>query len=397
LQQTNSRADSLPVERSSSCPRTEVPSFIMAGLLVVFRFCVFLIFIICNAIICSVGVWNISFAESAGLNHQISAYLIFLGAFCLLCGFPILFIDLIRKNAITSRIWFECTWVGLFWVMELSAAAAVSADMSDVMCSAHVQQSMMGACTSTRVLMAFTWICTGTLLIYLVVLTSCAMFHQSFDTQVWHATARDFAWFSTRSSLESVPASPVKDKQELPTMAAPQPRHPMPRISSEPWELNSREAAVHPVQRPPQVHESTFTRQAYVPAACPPTVPAEPPRANKPLQLSKPSMIPSLYPEHMSSVIPLSARSSLLRQSIQADPTPPPLGDWLRKSASDQRTRRKQPQPALHHTSSLVVQSSPPAARETSVRHPVGPRHGPQGQRRRPPPLNFDRISSVRK
>jgi len=369
----------------------------MAGVLVVFRFCVFVTFIICNAIICSVGVWNISFAESAGLNHQISAYLIFLGAFCLLCVFPILFIDLVRKNAITSRIWFECTWVGLFWVMELSGAAAVSADMSDVMCSAQVQQSMMGACTSTRVLMAFTWICTGTLLIYLAVLTSCAVFHQSFDTQVWHATARDFVWFATRSSLGSVPASPVKDKQELPTIAAPQPRRPMPQISEEPWdpeELYSREAAVSPVQRPPQIYESTSTRQAYVPATAPPPVPTEPPRANK---LRKPAAIPSLYPEHMNSTIPLNARSSLLRQSIQANPTPSPLGGWPKKSVLDQRTRRKPPQPALLTTSPPVVESSPPAVRETPARHPVGPRHGSQSQRHRPAPLNFDRISSVRR
>ena len=30
-----------------------------------------------------------------------------------------IFVDLFRKNALYTKVWFECTWVAVFWVLEL--------------------------------------------------------------------------------------------------------------------------------------------------------------------------------------------------------------------------------------------------------------------------------------
>lgn len=32
-------------------------------------------------------------------------------------------VDFLRKNAVPNRVWFECLWVGVFWVLELGMHA----------------------------------------------------------------------------------------------------------------------------------------------------------------------------------------------------------------------------------------------------------------------------------
>ncbi|KAF8201662.1 hypothetical protein BJ912DRAFT_946079 [Pholiota molesta] len=87
------------------------------------RYFVFVVFVICNAIITSVAVWNLSTVQSSpeavGVT-QIDAYLIFTGALGLLLIFPIIFCELCANNVFLVRVWFELLWVGAFWVMQLS-------------------------------------------------------------------------------------------------------------------------------------------------------------------------------------------------------------------------------------------------------------------------------------
>jgi len=353
-----------------------------------------------------------SLAQSAGYSTQISVYLIFLGAFALLCGFPIIFIDLVRENAITSRIWFECLWVGLFWVMELSAAAAVTATMLASMCSAGAQIKSVDTCTSTRVLMAFTWLCAGILLIYLVALTASAIIHHSADSQIWHATAKNYSWFATRSSICSAPPSPLVEKSV--SVVAPQPR---PALSAprQTWMFDSNTDYPPPVhatlaQRPPQVPEFVhmshdYAQQPVFPLA--PSLPPPPSNQRQPREVPRLTIVPSLYPQHLHSSITPSARTSIQRPSVQIEPSP--LGDWPRKSMTEQRPRRRPPSapgttqatsqlpPALPERSGEITSLAPG---ETSPpRHPRGPRAGHDSQRlrntHRPPPLNLSGISSM--
>jgi hypothetical protein len=152
------------------------------------------IFIICNAIVASVAVWNHSLAQSVGWTVG-SAYIKFgaalvtmlicirfstnrsiphfLGMFwagphlhyvrtyvmimlnVLLIRHRSIFVELACENPITGRVWFECTWVGSFWLLYLgerfpallelmrfvyqnieAGAAAVSAIVPNMMCNA---------------------------------------------------------------------------------------------------------------------------------------------------------------------------------------------------------------------------------------------------------------------
>jgi len=350
----------------------------MAGLLVCFRYGVFVLFTICNAVIASVGVWNLSLSEDVGYRNQISGYLVFLGAFALLWIFPVAFIDLLRREAITSRIWFECVWVGLFWVMELSGAAAVSAIVSDVMCPAQAQPWSTPACTSTKVLMAFTWICTITLLVYLVTLATSTIIHQPIDNKIWHASTRDFAWFATRSSLGSAPPSPVSEKSRSFVVAAPRPQRPIA------WEP-SPAAAFAAIQQLPPAHGSNRDRPA---ASTSPKVSHQRPILPK---ISTGSAMPSLYPAHMHSSITPDISSSLARQATLAEPSPSPLGSWPQKTASARRSKRKPP--PLQLTPAVPVQSG-----ETdSKRQRRTPRPSQQRQHHRLPSLDQTNAGSVRR
>ncbi|PSR94090.1 hypothetical protein PHLCEN_2v4518 [Hermanssonia centrifuga] len=96
-------------------------------------FCTVL-FVIFNAVIASVAAWDYGMAHETGHNQQIDAYLIFLGILGVIYIIPIAAVDILRKNAVPNRVWFECLWVGVFWVLELGASA-VTANASNSACS----------------------------------------------------------------------------------------------------------------------------------------------------------------------------------------------------------------------------------------------------------------------
>jgi len=388
----------------------------MANLLVCFRSFVFVFFIICNAVLCSVSVWNIGLAKSAGLNMEITAFLIFLGAFGLLCAFPIILVDLVRQNALTSRIWFECLWIGMFWILELSGAAAVTANLPNTMCTGQ----WLNACTSAKIMMTFSWICTATLLLYLVALAACTILHHSTDSEVWHATVRGYAWFGNSSSLPSAPSTPMREKGLARSIAAPQPRHAAPPIKSDGWALSSDLP-----QKPSQIHDFNDTKHKYLPEAPPVAAPtsAESGRYQRPA-LPKLSAVPSLYPSQIHSAMSTSTMSTLVNQALNVEPSPPPLGEWPQKGDS-QRTKGKTQSPVGSLGASLTEcgslrrvvsgESVSSFARANSVK-PRGPRPGshprapsptpdvrsrspprPRWNKRPPPPLNLNAITSVKR
>lgn len=381
----------------------------MSHALVFFRLFVFVLFIVCSCIICSVGVWNLSLENTVGLNAQITTYLVFLGAFSILCGFPLMFIDLVRKNALPSRIWAECICVGLFWVMYLSGAAAISANLSSAKCTGTVRASAIDDCTSARVLVVFSWISTFALLIYAVVLTVCTIIHQSSDPQIWHATVRDYTWFPNRLSqrLNSAPTSPMAEKKKQFTFAAPKPRNPMPSVTSDKWGL---EASLP--RKPPQTHDFNDVKHKYAPDVPPVSEPtsAESGNYQRPV-LPKINTLPTLYPAQVISATPPRTRSSLKLQSTSVEPTPPALGGWPQKGHAKRGIERKPVSPTGSIASSIQSQDSTFSTHSRGSSKPKGPRAGthpktvitqppaspPRWKTHRPPPLSLDNISNVRR
>ncbi|KAG2147068.1 hypothetical protein BD769DRAFT_714123 [Suillus cothurnatus] len=108
------------------------------------RYILFGLFVVCNAIICTVAVWNHSLVQATGgQTVQVDVYLIFLGAFSLAFIFPIIFADILCTDPFSSRVWIECAWVALIWLMQLAGAAAVTAIAPRIQCSAQVNWQLL--------------------------------------------------------------------------------------------------------------------------------------------------------------------------------------------------------------------------------------------------------------
>jgi len=393
----------------------------MTSVLVALRFFTFGFFIVCNTILCSVGVWNLSLVQTKSVyNAQIAAYMIFLGAFGLVWIFPLIFIDLLRRNAFTSRIWVEMIWVTVFWIMELSGAAALSAIVPNNQCLPRQGSTAANVCLSGKVLLGFAWVITLILLAYMITLAVYVVMHQTTDPNVWNETVREYPWFSTCSTLSSCPPSPIADKGP----GVPSLKHPRPRAAFNPAELvRERSPFEDPVQpaptfnsiprpsyQPPQRHYEGphfSTVHDSTPVINPPFV--RPREAPEPPVRSQ-----SLYPGHLQAHLSMEARNNLHNQSRQLEGwEPSPLGDWPRNPRSKGHGRRQpQPRPRIDTEASTLTQQSlslnsrdqrmglfgTTNALSSSPYVLESPILGPQStsvRRQPPPPLNLDGISNT--
>jgi hypothetical protein len=394
----------------------------MASALVGVRYFVLGLFIACNTVICSVGVWNLSVVQSRSkfYNAQVSAYMIFLGAFGLLCIFPLIFIDLIRRHAFTSRIWVELTWLTIFWTMELAGAAALSAIVPSNHCRFHRGKVGAKACLSGQILLAFAWIITLILLGYMVMLAVYAIVHQVSDSNVWNETVREYPWFASRSTLSSSPPSPSVEKgRGLPTL-----EHPRPQAVFNPLEL-VRETSpfddpILPVPTFDSIPQPSYqpTHRSYDGlhfATMQDPIPIVEPAFTRTREAPKPPVrVHSLYPEHMQAQLSVDARNNLYSQSIQLEGQDPfPIGDWPRLPRRP--SRRRPPPPPFRQisteASALTQQPLPPIPSDQqglsgTTNAPLPPPYklgspvrGPQWsnsiRKQPPPPLNLDGISNT--
>jgi hypothetical protein len=395
----------------------------MASALVGLRYFVFGIFVVCNTVLCSVGVWNLSLVQTRSFyNAQISAYMIFLGAFGLLCIFPLIFIDLIRRHPFTSRIWVELTWITIFWIMELSGAAALSAIVPSNHCRRHRGRLGANACLSGQVLLGFAWAITLILLGYMVTLAVYTIVHQVSDPNVWNETVREYPWFGARSTLSSPPPSPSLEKGPgVPTLM-----HPRPQTAFNPLELaRERSPFDDPIEPVPTF--DTIPQPSYQPthrsydglhfATMHDPPPIIEPTFTRTREAPKPPVrVHSLYPVHMQAQLSMDARNNLYGQSLQLDgQEPSPIGDWPRKSRKGSRRQPPPPPPSriTAEANALTQQPLPPIPSNqrlrlsgtTTLPTPVSPYklgspvRGPQwsnsSRKQPPPPLNLDGISNT--
>ncbi|KAH7341416.1 hypothetical protein B0J17DRAFT_646478 [Rhizoctonia solani] len=260
----------------------------MISVLAGIRYALFALYIICSGVVVTAASWHLGLANSVGASAQLDVYLIFLGAFGLLFVLAIAFIDTLRKYAVTSTVWFELAWIGLFWVFYLAAASAATALGPPAFCQVSVSTNLLGwrdACTAVKVILAFTWIGTILFLVHLFTLLVLSVLHAPQAPGVWHSGVRDFPWldFTTRPSFRnsvsanggvrmgSEPSSPAKYHYER-RMAAVQPNvapvsvQPAPPIystmmnraahaSQTPEHYPSHPYAAAAVSRPAPVHD----------------------------------------------------------------------------------------------------------------------------------------------
>jgi len=346
------------------------------------RYLVFGLLVICNAILCSVAVWNFSYAQSVGQNVQVDAFLTFLGAFALVFIFAIIVIEILRKNAVTGRLWFEVLWVGIFWIMELSGAAAFSALAPDLVCGAQSALVSNVTCSSTHVLLAFSWLSTVIFLVYLVCLVCAAIIRHKRDPQIWHAEVVEFCQSNARYGLRSAPTSPILPRfhtTEAIAVISSQPRQPPPNT------VYAFRSGLDPGYQIEHFRPLSPAAGRPVPAAALQHVPQT--TGAVPEQLS--AAVP-VYPQLLRSLL-------MSQESSQIHPPVPPLGNWPLPNAVDQPLHIKKPTPVTFHfparvdPASKTVQPSNPSHRS----RPPGSRTS-SNEIRRPPPLDLARISTFR-
>jgi len=187
----------------------------MASLFIAYRYVVFVLFVLCSVVTIGIAAWNLGLAQTLLLPGSSSAadgFLIFVGALGAVCLLPIMFIDLLCKNVFTSQVKFEVTLMGVFWLLQITGAAAMTVTRmnSTVICLPASPQASIEYCTSSTVLLTFSWIAAANSLIYFCTLTVLAIMRHSDDQQVWKANTLEYPWVGARESLDSVSPSPMK-------------------------------------------------------------------------------------------------------------------------------------------------------------------------------------------
>lgn len=310
--------------------------------LYIFRYLLFAITVISDAIICSAAAWNLPIAKNTNFHtqQQVDIYMIFFGAFSLLLVIPMVFIDVFSHRAITGLVWVECLWVDFLWLLHLIGVIFVTAFLPHDMCTPQAKFTDGNSCTSAKLILAFSWICTINLFIYLVTLVVSAMLHYRQDHTVWSSQVRTYPWYShsRNHKLGSRPSSPPPRHHHQAPISAPQPRRPI--------QLPAR-AVLSYIQKVEQMHVLAQD-------------PGDPPperRVSRPAmqQTTAPPRLTVLYPLHIQAVWgtsaasptsggvdsavlpPISANSQMPLRSaplpsatLPPDGGPPPLWNWPR-------------------------------------------------------------------
>ncbi|KAH9945988.1 uncharacterized protein BXZ73DRAFT_95500 [Epithele typhae] len=153
----------------------------MVSPLSVCRYVAFALFTLCNAVICCVLYGISSLRKNWTCIVRVS-----LPAFGILYIFPVMYIDLLRKNALVSRVWFEATWVGVFWVLNLVGALLTTMQLPRLLCNFATDLLIPGSCLTTRVIQIAGWAGVANLLVYFIILMVFASFtlRQSLNSPV---------------------------------------------------------------------------------------------------------------------------------------------------------------------------------------------------------------------
>jgi len=363
----------------------------MQRILLTLRYVICCVFIVCNAIVASVAVWNLSLTLPAENDLiQVDYYLVFVGASGLALIFAIIFVELARRNAFTSRVWFEVAWVGLYCLMDLAGASALSAMAPRQRCHHNGQGTTGGAsdsCLSARVLLAFTWICAIALLGYFTTLIVLSIIHHRNDPRIWQHCIHNFPSFNS-SVVPSAPATPILPRFRgiLPSIVAPKPHRPD-VVPAALYSYRSGLGSQYEIEhyRPP-------TDSAERPV--PPILAVNPRQPYTTAQTQTRTLPPvTLYPQYMQSV---SQSWPQPPPQAYSSPSPPPLGNWP-STSTQPRANRERP---------TRITTLASATTDTPVVHEVSslPRARPSGPRirqnssgnNRPPPLDLSKISAFK-
>lgn len=307
------------------------------------RYAFFALFVIFNAVICTAAVWNFGIAKLLGRALAADVYLAIMSAFAMIFFFVITLVEMMRQDAVTTRVWFECLWVGVFCLLELGGAVTITAIGPPMLCEESLSATANNACTSTRVVMAFTWLCTLFSLGYLLVLSIAAFICSRDDPSVWDAAVRRYRWQDMCREIKSCPNSPTLPRfiSKPALIKAPQPRRPAPKDLY--LAHRSGISAEYKIEHyQPKPAAATTTDRTVLPA----------PSSRAPeymRQLTRDA--PTLYPQHMETYAPTPPPKPVSQQPSQ--------GPLPRANAATESSRSKRKEvPAMRESAMAPAPST---------------------------------------
>ncbi|KAG8951539.1 hypothetical protein FRC03_012495 [Tulasnella sp. 419] len=347
---------------------------------------------------------------------SLDGFLIFVSCSGLVGVCSIIVVDILRRGAVSSKVWFELIWLSLFWVMHLAGASASTALLPALSCPAKDQN----LCVSAQALTVFTWLSMGLLLTQLLLLLLSSIYYSKRHPEVWVTPVRDFQWFcgggAGTLSLGSRPSSPedtkaLAIKQGLPSQQRPGDLEKGSSVMV--THFIQPNVVVAPVpQRPGQSSQATTEEPRpltldYAPQLPPARAPVHYTASSAttlgglPRRKSKEN---SLYPAHMQAVAKsttsLNTNTNLPSRQLTGNTAaePLPIRNWPRQNPQEPLRREKQQRPQQQEApvvpstlADTTTKSSPPRAAPAS--RPTGPRSA----KRRPPPLDFSNLHTSKR
>lgn len=373
-----------------------------------------------NGIIVATGAYTSTLAHVVGTAHNMTIFFIVTSAINFVLLLLSITVDIFRRGALTSRVWFEVSWLGLFFVLHLAASSITTRVMGSGICT----EDNMDPCASISILSVFGWLSTCILFVHLSNLLIAILYYRKYHSDIWAYSVTDFEWYADRANGKNVnsdPSSPVFAAKTLFTQ---------PKRSS----LVSRlEAQVDPErqqrsakssQRPalPKIVEPQPLTHAYAPEVDPFRAPVHytarsqitigAQLASRSQHETVPKDAPSLYPSHVVTAIKKQSNSSSGRVGAQArapaagtstSQATRPIQNWPRQNPQEPlRTGRSRTVlPSANSSQGAVHSHSGSQSSFSSIDSmvdPMGPNNsGSRYKQRRPPPLNLSAISATRR
>ncbi|KAL0573279.1 hypothetical protein V5O48_008686, partial [Marasmius crinis-equi] len=333
--------------------------------IVAIRYVVFGLFVAFSAVVASVAVWNLTFLQvltpSNGRGNAMGAdsFLIFVGTSGLVVVFTILFIELARRNAFTSRLWFEATWTSVYLLMNLSAlprpfvpflgpyhssfiAGAITVTVIVPKQTCVRQTPRTQSCRSTHVLLAFIWMNMALLLLYWMFLALHIYVSSKSDQRVWLHNIHNLSTVQKNAPAAVAPSETPRSARWIPeTIAAPQPRRPAPTA------MYSYRSGLSPDYRiehfePPPLTSNQAGQQPLVPNRAQTFNDPPPENALYP-QFLQPTLAVARAPVSTAPTNPHAPTTAAASPQSAASSTPSPLGDWPRADIMKRPSDRKKP------------------------------------------------------
>ncbi|KAG8863765.1 hypothetical protein FRB96_007602 [Tulasnella sp. 330] len=369
------------------------------------RIVFFVLLVLLNGTVCATAGLNLS-TQAPGALRILDTYLVFLSAASILFLFPIILLETLKRGASTSKVWFECTWLGVLWGLNL-AAAAITVSLSPR------QTCVAGdlACVSGQILVAMTWISTLLLLCqFLLVMISSLYYHRQ-HTVVWTEPVQQFQWFRGGGTDKSTvlnsgppsptfPSNPVQHLERMAVRWQPESasafREQKNYARNEPQPLTFTFAPELPPARAPTHYKAT----ANVSVGVPPST-----RKSSKRNPSLQPVASSLYPTSVQIAIDTSSERQPPSAPISSPPLaldsqtqsaavlaaePLPVTNWPR--ANPQEPYRPRKAGTAYVSTAATAASTRMGLPNSTELHPSltsSPRNTPRGPRHRPAPLDL--------